>query len=46
MCHVNPPIAVLLGAWLLQERVGAQAIAAMALILVGVLLISASRTRG
>ena len=46
MWHVNPPIALLLGAWLLQERVGAQAIAAMELILVGALLISVSRTRG
>ncbi len=43
--YVNPPIAVLLGALLLHERVGTQAIAAMALILAGVVLISLSRTR-
>jgi drug/metabolite transporter (DMT)-like permease len=43
--YVNPPIAVLLGALLLHERVGVQAIGAMALILAGVLLISLSRSR-
>lgn len=43
--YVNPPIAVLLGALLLGERVGPHAIGAMAVILAGVLVISFSRGR-
>lgn len=43
--YVNPPIAVLLGAWLMHERVGAQAIGAMVVILVGVLIISRAKAR-
>ena len=37
--YVNPPIAVLLGAALLGERFGAQAIGAMAVILAGVVIV-------
>ena len=43
--YVNPPIAVLLGAVLLGERVGADAVGAMAVILAGVLIISRSKAR-
>lgn len=43
--YVNPPIAVLLGALLLGERVGADAVGAMAVILAGVLIISRSKAR-
>ncbi|KAA2283946.1 drug/metabolite exporter YedA [Arenimonas fontis] len=43
--YVNPPIAVLLGAWLMQERVGAQAVGAMVVILAGVLIISRAKAR-
>lgn len=43
--YVNPPIAVLLGALLLDERVGAHAIGAMAVILAGVLVISRAKAR-
>ena len=43
--YVNPPIAVLLGALLLHERVGADAIGAMAVILAGVVIITRARTR-
>ncbi|KFN50148.1 drug/metabolite exporter YedA [Arenimonas composti] len=41
--YVNPPIAVLLGALLMGERVGGSAVGGMALILVGVGVIAASR---
>lgn len=43
--YVNPPIAVLLGALLLGERVGSHALGAMAVILAGVLVITFSRGR-
>lgn len=43
--YVNPPIAVLLGALLLDERVGAHAIGAMAVILAGVVTITLARAR-
>ena len=43
--YVNPPIAVLLGALLLGERVGPHALGAMAVILAGVLVITFSRGR-
>lgn len=43
--YVNPPIAVLLGALLLDERVGAHAVGAMAVILAGVLTITLARAR-
>lgn len=44
--YVNPPIAVLLGALLLQERVGWDSIGAMAVILAGVLIITRAKARG
>ncbi|MDY0021744.1 drug/metabolite exporter YedA [Arenimonas caeni] len=44
--YVNPPIAVLLGALLLDERVGWGAIGAMAVILGGVLIITRAKARG
>jgi len=43
--YVNPPIAVLLGAWLMHERVGSQAVGAMVVILAGVLIISRAKAR-
>lgn len=43
--YVNPPIAVLLGALLLHERVGADAIGAMAVILAGVVIITRAKAR-
>ena len=43
--YVNPPIAVLLGALLLHERVGADAIGAMVVILAGVLIVMRSKAR-
>lgn len=43
--YVNPPIAVLLGALLLDERVGWASVGAMAVILAGVLIITRARTR-
>lgn len=43
--YVNPPIAVLLGALLLNERVGWASVGAMAVILAGVLIITRARTR-
>lgn len=43
--YVNPPIAVLLGVWLLDEKVDAHVIGAMAVILVGVLLITRAKSR-
>ena len=43
--YVNPPIAVLLGALLLGERVGSHALGAMAVILAGVLVITFSQGR-
>lgn len=43
--YVNPPIAVLLGAVLLDERFGISAIGAMAVILAGVIIITRARAR-
>ncbi len=43
--YVNPPIAVLLGALLLDERFGLSAIGAMAVILAGVLIITRAKAR-
>lgn len=43
--YVNPPIAVLLGALLLHERVGWASVGAMAVILAGVLIITRAKTR-
>ncbi len=43
--YVNPPIAVLLGALLLGENVGAHSVAAMAVILAGVLIVMRSKAR-
>jgi len=43
--YVNPPIAVVLGALLLGERVGVDAIGAMAVILAGVVTITLARAR-
>lgn len=43
--YVNPPIAVLLGALLLDERFGVGAIGAMAVILAGVLIITRAKAR-
>jgi drug/metabolite transporter (DMT)-like permease len=44
--YVNPPVAVLLGVWLADERVSAHDIGAMAVILAGVVIITLARTRG
>jgi drug/metabolite transporter (DMT)-like permease len=43
--YVNPPIAVLLGAVLLGEKVGPHSVAAMAVILAGVLIITRAKAR-
>ena len=43
--YVNPPIAVLLGALLLNEKVDASIIGAMVVILVGVIIISRAKAR-
>ena len=43
--YVNPPIAVLLGAWLLDERFGVHAIGAMAVILVGVVIVMRAKAK-
>jgi drug/metabolite transporter (DMT)-like permease len=43
--YVNPPVAVLLGVWLGGETLGADSLAAMAVILAGVGLITLSRAR-
>ena len=43
--YVNPPIAVLLGAVLLGERFGVQAIGAMAVILVGVAIVVRAKAK-
>ena len=43
--YINPPIAVLLGALLLHERFGMHEIGAMAVILVGVLIITRAKAR-
>ena len=43
--YVNPPIAVLLGAWLLDERFGVHAIGAMAVILLGVVIVMRAKAR-
>jgi len=43
--YVNPPIAVLLGALMLGEHVDAHVIGAMAVILLGVLIISRAKAR-
>jgi drug/metabolite transporter (DMT)-like permease len=44
--YVNPPIAVLVGALLLHERVDAHEIGAMAVILLGVAIIARAKARG
>ncbi|MFN3876566.1 MAG: EamA family transporter [Flavobacteriales bacterium] len=44
--YVNPVVAVLLGAWLGQERLGLSELAGLAAILGGVLLINLARRRG
>jgi len=44
--YVNPPIAVLLGAALLHEQFGMHEIGAMAVILVGVVIITRAKARG
>ncbi len=44
--YVNPVIAVMLGAWLARERFTALDLAAMAVILLGVLVMTLARTRG
>jgi drug/metabolite transporter (DMT)-like permease len=43
--YVNPPIAVLLGALLLGEKVDAHVVGAMAVILLGVLIITRAKAR-
>ncbi|HMB57683.1 MAG TPA: drug/metabolite exporter YedA [Arenimonas sp.] len=43
--YVNPPIAVLLGAVLLHEKVDAHVIGAMAVILLGVIIITRAKAR-
>lgn len=43
--YVNPPIAVLLGAWFGGERFGLHDLGAMAIILVGVIVISRAKAR-
>jgi len=43
--YVNPPIAVLLGAMLLHEQFGLHEIGAMAVILVGVAIITTAKAR-
>lgn len=43
--YVNPPVAVLFGAWLGNERFGPHDLGAMAVILAGVVVISLSRAR-
>jgi drug/metabolite transporter (DMT)-like permease len=43
--YVNPPIAVMLGAWLGDEHFGAHDLGAMAVILVGVVAISFAKAR-
>ncbi|MFD0725138.1 drug/metabolite exporter YedA [Lysobacter brunescens] len=44
--YVNPPIAVLLGAWLGGERFGLHDLGALALILCGVIAIARAKSRG
>lgn len=43
--YVNPPIAVLFGVWLAGETIGATDLGAMAVILVGVVIITLSNAR-
>jgi drug/metabolite transporter (DMT)-like permease len=43
--YVNPPIAVVLGALLLRERFTAHDIVAMAVILLGVIIITRAKTK-
>ncbi len=43
--YVNPPIAVLFGVWLLDEKFTAHDLGAMAVILVGVVIITLSKAR-
>ena len=43
--YVNPPIAMLFGAWLMDERFGAHAIGAMLVILAGVAIITRAKAR-
>ncbi len=44
--YINPPIAVLLGAWLLHESFGMHEIGAMAVILVGVAIVIRAKAKG
>ena len=44
--YVNPPIAVMLGAWLGNEQFGLHDLGALAVILVGVVAISRAKARG
>jgi drug/metabolite transporter (DMT)-like permease len=44
--YVNPPVAVLLGVWLADERISAHDVGAMAVILAGVVIITLARARG
>ncbi len=44
--YVNPPIAVMLGAWLGNERFGLHDLGALAVILIGVVAISRAKARG
>ncbi len=44
--YVNPPIAVMLGAWLGNEHFGLHDLGALAVILVGVVAISRAKARG
>lgn len=43
--YVNPPLAMLVGAWLLDEKFDAHAIGAMLVILAGVLIITRAKER-
>ena len=43
--YVNPPIAVLFGVWLLDERFTANEVGAMAVILVGVVIVMMSKAK-
>ena len=43
--YVNPPLAVLFGVWLMDEKFGANDLAAMGVILIGVVIVMRSRSR-
>jgi drug/metabolite transporter (DMT)-like permease len=43
--YVNPPVAVLFGVWMLGEKVGPYDLAGMAVILVGVAIITLAKQR-